>query len=341
MNNIKRLRTAMGISQEYLGQKLNVRKTTICRYESGIIPLSDDNINSMADFFNVSADCIIGREDIPADYPATSTIGDRLRKLRLKKNLSQNDVANMLNISRSTYVCYESNKSRPVRRLPELAKLLDTTVSYILGTDEVAIGETESAPAFSSTLKYNRKQHDYSQAQLAKLLGVTQQAVGLWEQGKVMPDISTLIEIAKLFNVSIDHLLNSDTETTPQPDENEQDISTMGSRIRDLRITKGYSQKDMAELLGISRPAYVSYETDKYRPVRRLPELSAILGTSVAYLLGISDNVQDNMPLLRLSNEALDIAKKFDALDARGQDNIRLLIEREYQLATSVLDAKK
>lgn len=76
MNNIKRLRTAMGISQEYLGQKLNVRKTTICRYESGIIPLSDDNINSMADFFNVSADCIIGREDIPADYPATSTIAD-------------------------------------------------------------------------------------------------------------------------------------------------------------------------------------------------------------------------------------------------------------------------
>ena len=61
---------------------------------------------------------------------------------------------------------------------------------------------------------------------------------------------------------------------------------TIGERLRILRAKKNFSQEYMAEALGISRPAYVSYETNRTKPVRRLPELARILGVTPDYLLG-------------------------------------------------------
>ena len=42
---------------------------------------------------------------------------------------------------------------------------------------------------------------------------------------------------------------------------------TIGERLRILRAKKNFSQEYMAEALGISRPAYVNYETNRTKPV--------------------------------------------------------------------------
>ncbi|KFZ26611.1 MAG: transcriptional repressor DicA [Candidatus Izimaplasma bacterium HR2] len=56
-----------------------------------------------------------------------------------------------------------------------------------------------------------RKDLNLTQAELAKTLYVTPQAVSKWEKGKSVPSIELLIELTTLFNVSIDFLLE-DTE---------------------------------------------------------------------------------------------------------------------------------
>lgn len=68
--------------------------------------------------------------------------------------------------------------------------------------------------SFSSRLKSLRSSHSISQATLAKILGVTQQAVGKWEVDKATPDYDTLRNVAKYFQVSVDFLL----ELTDTPD---------------------------------------------------------------------------------------------------------------------------
>ncbi len=52
-----------------------------------------------------------------------------------------------------------------------------------------------------------RKEHGYSQEQLADELGVTRQAVSKWERGEASPDTYNLIALAKLYNTSLDGLL--------------------------------------------------------------------------------------------------------------------------------------
>lgn len=64
---------------------------------------------------------------------------------------------------------------------------------------------------FSSKLKEIRAKKGLSQAELAKRLGVTQQAVGRWERDKNLPDNDVLKKISSLFGVSIDFLLDNHT----------------------------------------------------------------------------------------------------------------------------------
>lgn len=46
-----------------------------------------------------------------------------------------------------------------------------------------------------------------TQAKLAEQLGVSQQAVGLWERGKNMPTHELVVQIAKMFDVPTDYLV--------------------------------------------------------------------------------------------------------------------------------------
>ena len=52
-----------------------------------------------------------------------------------------------------------------------------------------------------------RKAHGYSQEELAEKLGVSRQAVSKWECAEASPDTDNLIELAKIYNTSLDELL--------------------------------------------------------------------------------------------------------------------------------------
>ena len=63
-----------------------------------------------------------------------------------------------------------------------------------------------------------RKRNGYSQEALAEKMGVSRQAVSKWERGDSTPDTDTLIELARLYSVSLDTLVgNEHNEETKEP----------------------------------------------------------------------------------------------------------------------------
>lgn len=57
-----------------------------------------------------------------------------------------------------------------------------------------------------------RKEHGYSQEELASLLGVSRQSVSKWELGDSVPDLDKIIRLSELFQVSTDTLLRDDLD---------------------------------------------------------------------------------------------------------------------------------
>ena len=63
-------------------------------------------------------------------------------------------------------------------------------------------------------LKNLRNHHRYTQEDIAEHLQVSRQAVAKWEKGESMPDIENCMALAKLYNVTIDNLVNFEDEGT-------------------------------------------------------------------------------------------------------------------------------
>lgn len=70
----------------------------------------------------------------------------------------------------------------------------------------------KEAVMFKERLKELRKLNGITQKELAEHLGFTHVAVVKWENGQREPDFSTVVKIAKFFNVSTDYLLGKTDE---------------------------------------------------------------------------------------------------------------------------------
>ncbi len=57
-----------------------------------------------------------------------------------------------------------------------------------------------------------RKRSGYSQEALAEKMGLSRQAVSKWERGESSPDTDTIIELSRLYGVSLDELVGNEQE---------------------------------------------------------------------------------------------------------------------------------
>ena len=61
-------------------------------------------------------------------------------------------------------------------------------------------------------IKKLRKKNDLTQEQLADYLGVTYKAVSKWECGLTLPDLSLIVPLARILQISADELLSGKQE---------------------------------------------------------------------------------------------------------------------------------
>ena len=93
---------------------------------------------------------------------------------------------------------------------------------------------------FAKKLKQLRQQTGWSQEQLADRLNVTRQAVAKWERGAGFPDIDNVQALAKLFNTSVDELLDYTRAGLASAIREPLDLDAYPTDM------KGYSASDLA-----------------------------------------------------------------------------------------------
>ena len=63
-------------------------------------------------------------------------------------------------------------------------------------------------------VKKLREQKGLSQAELARLLGITRSSVNAWEMGISVPSTQYIVDLAGVFDISTDYLLGVDSSST-------------------------------------------------------------------------------------------------------------------------------
>ena len=67
-----------------------------------------------------------------------------------------------------------------------------------------------------------RIKNEYSQNDLAEMIPIGRDAISKWENGKTIPDSQNLIILSRIFNITIDELMNGEYSTKSNKDEMDQ-----------------------------------------------------------------------------------------------------------------------
>ena len=105
------------------------------------------------------------------------TMGDRLRELRLRKSLSQEEVARQIGVTRSAYSHYEINNRQPVyETLKKLAVLFNVSLDYIIGGEPVK-PETQVTPEAIEIIRIlNSMDQEKRKQSIDRMMAVIRQA---------------------------------------------------------------------------------------------------------------------------------------------------------------------
>ena len=80
-----------------------------------------------------------------------------------------------------------------------------------------------------------RKEKDISQAELAKRLSVSRQAVSKWEQGTSTPDTERLIQLAEILDTEVEYLA---TGVHPEPGSVVLNVVETVERVQEKVVVK-------------------------------------------------------------------------------------------------------
>ncbi len=112
-------------------------------------------------------------------------------------------------------------------------------------------------------------------------------------------------------------------------------MNITGERLRQLRENKQLSQGEVAKLIGVSRPAYVLYETGRSKPLRKIKELCALFNVTSDYILGNDINTSN----IQIENKPKDLIKLLEKeeytlngeiVTQEDRDKIKRVIEALY-----------
>lgn len=67
-DRIRKLREREGLTQLDLANRIGINNSVLSRIEAGKRPVEDNEMNSFADFFEVTTDYLLGRTDNPKGY---------------------------------------------------------------------------------------------------------------------------------------------------------------------------------------------------------------------------------------------------------------------------------
>lgn len=144
-------------------------------------------------------------------------------------------------------------------------------------------------------IKLIRSEKKISTYELAKLTGIPQSTISKIENGKRKFDIDFIQKISETLNIPINTFFDNNTEYKSI------DYSlSIGSNIRNIRKSKGYSIMKIKEITGLSKSTISELENDKTSPTTEtLNKLAKALDVPVSSFFNKTTTKNININILK------------------------------------------
>jgi len=138
--------------------------------------------------------------------------GIKLKELREEQNLTQENLANIININRVQYNQYENDYNTiPLKHLNSLCNYFNVSIDYIFGFTNIKkyknISQDIERSKVSLRIKEFRKEKNLTQIKLANLLNIANGTIAEYERGTNLIATPFLYTICKKYKISADYLL--------------------------------------------------------------------------------------------------------------------------------------
>lgn len=252
---------------------------------------------------------------------------NRIATERKRLDLTQEELAEKLNISQKSISKYETGARKPsFETLTEMAKLFNVSTDYLLGISDSRTGNSglfADTPfprrTIGSAIRLWIGKTGFGDDEIAEMLGISEELLKSYYSGESMP-LETLVKLSEICEVSTDCLLGLREKTRPKQDgaypfRFDPEISR---RLKDQMQRMGESYSQIAAAIGIEEEDMFDFLEYGFVPhISVFAQIVEHFLVSSDFLLnrtGSTITIQEDEEELLLSYRALNSKSKTMAL---------------------------
>ena len=181
-----------------------------------------------------------------------------------------------------------------------------------------------------------RRASGMSQEELAEKLGVSRQAVSKWESGATQPELSKLIELSKLYSVSVDELLSLE-HAKPEQDAAESPVQSNAEKAPAEKLSFRDFCIQHKKIIGGAAVALAALIAVGVHYNNRINTLSTQVNDLRSQLYNVQNNLSNQ--IAGISNNVSDILARESSLISQYSCEVKSvnLKKQECTLAFSLL----
>lgn len=271
---VRYYRELKGISQNALGEALGISNWGIVNFEKGFNPIHYKNAVELAKALDVPTD------ELMDEYSrfCMPGYGERLKRIRIAHEMSQDEFSRILGVTRSTEAIWECeyeeiHPSREAfKRIKELAEDKDLDMNQLIKDPSVYIDDYERFidDNCAKKVRYIRSAYGMHKQAFGQMVGCEgSSAVSLWESGKTKPmrkQFNAIRDAAETKGIDIKVLNeNPDFYKDGYIRFTEKDC---GQKIKHIRVSMGLLQREFAEKVGCAGNTISEWEYGNNLPTK-------------------------------------------------------------------------
>lgn len=276
----------------------------------------------------------------------------KLKALRKEKGITQQKLADEINISRSTIAGYEIEDKQPSYEvMTRIAQYFSVSTDYLLDNSDNRFPDQDLEwryPHISNRLgniliKYREKEK-LSQENFSKTLDIDQETYMGIENGVFVPSIQLIQKIASITGYEVDYLTGAINHTSI-PSSNTIEINggsfceyynesdfTFRTRFEELCLQNNITNENCDKKLAFTQREFIDIRFNRMPTLSELLRIAYTFNVSLDYLIGRTD-----YSMFRLTDDEIGLILNYRDCLPQYQKNI---YSRTEKLSITSIDEK-